>query len=173
MGDTKAEYRFKQFIQEVKDSKSDLEIARAGWHLLEMYRAFRYNIHSDKVYDLLTKLLEKTPQIAVSEQLVQRMRYILALEEAEAYRDDPGSIGDIADMFMGGIKGWNTISDGEVVSEFIELHRNDDEPEKKLETVADLEAEVLDCERGYEIDPPTPKVADNGFKGGTNAQIQR
>lgn len=40
MAKTKAEIRFKEFIERIKKAKNDYDIAVAGWNLVEDYKGF-------------------------------------------------------------------------------------------------------------------------------------
>jgi hypothetical protein len=57
--DTQAGRRFKRFYDAVKNATQPIHILMAGWQLLEDYRAFKYERHSEHVQKIMLEMAKE------------------------------------------------------------------------------------------------------------------
>lgn len=163
---TLTEMRFNQFIKEIKESKSDQEIAMCGWHLLEMYRAFRYEHRSLSTEDIIKRTYRNTPQCdeckVLTLEWLNRARWALACQEGDSIHEDSSSY-DIAELLHDGVNAWKTATEGEVLESLEGMFNNETSAEEV--TTEQYLTWIVALEKQEGIDPPVP---DNAIKEGAD-----
>src|SRR5574343_792888 len=134
---TLAKERFDAVLSKIENCKSDQEKAIVAFDLLEEYRAFRSERHSERVFNIIKKTYSEIPKhdqcTFFTLDLLKRARYAIAMFEGWQMKDEGAD--DIGEMIHDGIWAYKEMCEQTVKDTLDDMY--DDGEETDLKTLDD------------------------------------